>query len=100
MSDWKRIDVRTLTPAQNKAYVELKEKQRAFLSSKQAFESLMQAGVPAGHVLHFSYKWGTLSALLTQGERKIPTKPVNTVSLSEYIAECSPAEGIPGFLQR
>lgn len=85
-ANWVEINVSSLQPEQAQAYEAYKAKYREMKVCREAFESIMQTGVPDGSRMILGYNFGKLSAAIVPDDRKPAKAKASTQSLAEFLA--------------
>lgn len=84
-AQWVTIDPASLPQEQLRAYDAYKVKYREMKEAREAFETMMQLGVPEGSRMILGYNFGKLSAAIVPDDRK-PAKSKVTASLQDFLA--------------
>lgn len=85
-ADWQSLDVSTLSPDLQSAYLSYRKAQDIANKSRVAFEDAMndKLELPSHLTLAFGYKFGKLSVAIVKREKPRSTRPA--LSLSDLIA--------------
>lgn len=85
-AQWVELDPATLPEQAKKLYQAYKDAYKVVTQNREAFETVMQAGVPEGSRIVFGYRFGKLSAAIVPDDRKPAKAKATTQSLAEFLA--------------
>lgn len=88
-ANWVTIDPSSLPDQTRAAYENYKTAYRIMKEQREAFEGLMQNGVPEGQRIILGYNFGKLSAAIVADDRKPAKAKAATQSLAEFLASQS-----------
>lgn len=83
---WQDVDLDTLTPEMRKAYEAYKVAQREAAQLRTAFEDMVNKHMPDGQRMVFGYRFGKLSAAITDDAPKAKAASKPAMSLTAFLA--------------